>query len=125
MIYLLYRVALHWSSFSGYHMAGYAVLLILSGTMKNMVVASRGAGSSGEYFEDVLYITLFVQLGSMYSDHFWWTYLVIPLYAIYSFIKRIVDWVFAPDAADEEPDPNDPMTQKRARRAAHREKKYA
>ena len=106
-------------------MAGYAILLLLQGTMKNMVVAARAAQSEAEYFEDVLYITLFVQLGTMYSDNFWWTYIVIPLYAVYRFVRRILDWVFTPDAADAEPDPNDPMTKKRARRADHRAKKYA
>ena len=106
-------------------MAGYAILLLLQGTMKNMVVAARAAQSEGEYFEDILYITLFVQLGTMYSDNFWWTYIVIPLYAVYRFVRRIIDWVFTPDAADEEPDPNDPMTKKRARRADHKAKKYA
>ncbi|KAL8143878.1 hypothetical protein V2J09_016910 [Rumex salicifolius] len=35
------------------------------------------------YMHDVIYITSFVQIASIISDKFWYTYLVIPGYAIY------------------------------------------
>jgi hypothetical protein len=31
----------------------------------------------GRYLHDVIYITLFVQLASIISEKFWWTYLVV------------------------------------------------
>ncbi|CAN4084349.1 unnamed protein product [Withania somnifera] len=42
------------------------------------------------YLHDVIYITCFVQLTSIISDKFWYTYLVIPAFAAYKlsgFIK--------------------------------------
>ena len=29
------------------------------------------------YYNDILLITLFVQVGTMFSDYFWYTYLVV------------------------------------------------
>ncbi|KAM0846187.1 hypothetical protein ACQ4PT_053355 [Festuca glaucescens] len=40
-------------------------------------------GGISEYLEDVIYITVFVQLASIISGKFWWTYLVIPAFGGY------------------------------------------
>ncbi|CAN6253858.1 unnamed protein product [Urochloa humidicola] len=40
-------------------------------------------GGVCEYLYDVIYITVFVQLMSIISEKFWWTYLVIPAFAGY------------------------------------------
>ncbi|KQK00710.1 transmembrane protein 208 homolog [Brachypodium distachyon] len=40
-------------------------------------------GGISEYLEDVIYITVFVQLASIISGKFWWTYVVIPAFGGY------------------------------------------
>ncbi|PHU11095.1 hypothetical protein BC332_18025 [Capsicum chinense] len=45
------------------------------------------------YLHDIIYITCFVQLASIISDKFWYTYLVIPAFAAYQlsgFIKGLL-----------------------------------
>ncbi|KAJ4828163.1 hypothetical protein Tsubulata_005041 [Turnera subulata] len=42
-----------------------------------------GTGGICGYLHDVIYITSFVQVMSIVSGYFWYTYLVIPAFAIY------------------------------------------
>ncbi len=37
-----------------------------------------------EYLYDIIYITMAVQIGSLYSTRFFWLFLAIPLYALYA-----------------------------------------
>eukprot|EP01018_Ginkgo_biloba_P007302 Gb_11057 [translate_table: standard] len=54
------------------------------------------------YFHDVIYITSFVQLTSIISDKFWYTYLVIPSFAAYKFYDVSKGWFQSSQAEPED-----------------------
>ncbi|OQR84630.1 hypothetical protein ACHHYP_13119 [Achlya hypogyna] len=99
VVYILYRIVWHYSSFSNWHMWGYGLLLTMTYMSYTMAVGSALQGTNNEYPKasqiclltesihryamDVLLITLGVQIGSMFTDYFWYIYLVIPGYVIY------------------------------------------
>jgi len=46
-------------------------------------------GGICEYLYDVIYITVFVQLMSIISEKFWWTYLVVRQHTPYDFLTTV------------------------------------
>ncbi|CAL5018791.1 unnamed protein product [Urochloa decumbens] len=99
-IYIVARMAIMHSSFTWKHWIG---LMLTSAayffpyqqlaSMAKPVYSDNGelldggfdlsTGGVCEYMYDVIYITIFVQLMSIISEKFWWTYLVIPAFAGY------------------------------------------
>ncbi|KAG2660416.1 transmembrane protein 208 homolog [Panicum virgatum] len=97
-IYIVVRMAIMHSSFTWKHWIG---LMLTSAayflpykqlaSMAKPVYSDNGelldggfdlsTGGICEYLYDVIYITVFVQLMSLISEKFWWTYLVIPAFA--------------------------------------------
>ncbi|KAK3133403.1 hypothetical protein QOZ80_6AG0536140 [Eleusine coracana subsp. coracana] len=100
VIYIIVRMVVLHSSFTWTHWIG---LMVTSAayffpykqlaSMSQPVYSDNGElldggfdlknGGICEYLHDVIYITLFVQLASVISEKFWWTYLVIPVFAGY------------------------------------------
>jgi hypothetical protein len=70
---------------------------------------------------DVLLVSLFVQAGLMVSSYFWLVYLVIPGYLLYHAGRMLLNYVFAPDASEEE-DPAALKKKEKAERKAARPK---
>ena len=159
-LYVAFRVYYLWESFSGWHQAGFALLLVVqlacwamfssSATPKYASLQDGGKLISGgvdlsqggivecvrgcrtaiaiscfscrahtidcdsltphldRYTWDMLYITLFVQLGSGFiSDWFWVFYLIPPGIGLYFlWTKVIYPWISRPDAEAEPVDPN-------------------
>ena len=56
-------------------------------TLPNMVVMAAADASQGEYFLDMLVISIAVQLGTIYSDNFWYLFLLVPAYAGYRAVR--------------------------------------
>ncbi|KAJ3680485.1 hypothetical protein LUZ60_016763 [Juncus effusus] len=54
------------------------------------------------YLHDVIYITAFVQIMSIVSDKFWWTYIVIPVFGGYKAFGLIKGLFFS--GSDEGPE---------------------
>jgi hypothetical protein len=127
LVYILLRVVWQWSSFDRWALAGYLFLLAVSFACKAMLVMAAGAASYGEYFLDVLVLALVVQVGSIYSDGFWYLLLLVPAFVAYQAARKMLDWVFTPTEAEvqEEEDEDDPAAQKRARRHENKMRKYA
>eukprot|EP01137_Pigoraptor_chileana_P020204 Opistho-2@82264 len=66
-------------------------------------------GGIAEYYKDVIYVTLFVQVGSIYSSRFLLFWLLIPIFALYKlWVGIIAPWIFAPA-----PEPMDEETKKK------------
>ncbi|KAL6052980.1 Transmembrane protein 208 [Balamuthia mandrillaris] len=99
-IYVLVRVLWYNDSFIGYHWFAFAlttgVYLIFYSWLASLAkptyegteLVDGGAnlsmpGNLTEYYFDIIYVTAFVQLGSIYSDWMWLLYLVIPIFAVY------------------------------------------
>ena len=70
---------------------------------------------------DVLIVTLFVQAGLLLSTYFWFVYLVIPGYLVYHGGRMLLNYVFTPNAADDD-DPNALKKKEKAERKAGRPK---
>ncbi|RWR91311.1 transmembrane protein 208 [Cinnamomum micranthum f. kanehirae] len=51
--------------------------------------SDMGTGGVCGYLHDVIYITSFVQLTSIISGKFWYTYLVIPAFGIYKLLPLL------------------------------------
>ncbi|KAG8071763.1 hypothetical protein GUJ93_ZPchr0006g45144 [Zizania palustris] len=100
VIYIVVRMAIMHSSFTWKHWIGLMVTSaayflpykqLASMTETNysdegeLINAGYDLNTGGisEYLQDVIFITLFVQLMSIISDKFWWTYIVIPAYGVY------------------------------------------
>ena len=135
-IYIAYRVYYLWDTFSSYHMAGAGILatvyaicyfmLAQAASPKYAPLNKGGALISGgtdldqsgvlEYTWDMLYVTMFVQLGTGFiSDWFWLIYLIPPIIGFYFlWTKVIYPWISKPDAERDEI-----MPRKAARAACH------
>ena len=119
--YVAFRVAYLYSSFSRWHQAGFALQLVsyasLYGFLRMSATPKYGADgtllfggedmdSKGvlEYVWDLLYVTMFIQLGSGFvSDWFWVTAIIPPIIGFYFlWIKIIYPWISKPDAEPEE-----------------------
>ncbi|EQC37481.1 hypothetical protein SDRG_05084 [Saprolegnia diclina VS20] len=75
-------------------MWGYGLLLTMTYLSYTMAVGSALEGTNNEYAMDVLLITLGVQVGSMFTDYFWYLYLIIPGYVSYYGGRKIWGFVF-------------------------------
>ena len=115
-IYIFLRVLIGWSSFTQMTALGYLFLLGVSYACKKMLVQAAADASQGEYFLDVLVLALTVQLGTIYSDNFWYLFLFVPAYMMYCVGRRVLNYVFTPTAAEmqeEEEEENNPVMAKR------------
>ncbi|KAG6524336.1 transmembrane protein 208 homolog [Zingiber officinale] len=100
VIYVLVRLVIFHSTFTWKHWIGLLVTSIVYGlSYKQLESMARPTYSDdGElldggydmttggicgYLHDVIYITSFVQIMSILSGKFWWTYLVIPAFGAY------------------------------------------
>lgn len=123
-LYIAYRVVHLWDTFSAYHMAGagilafvYAVcyfMLARAASPKYAPLEKGGQLVSGgsdlsqsgvlEYTWDMLYVTMFVQLGSGFvSDWFWLVYLIPPCIALYFLWTMVIyPWISKPDPEKED-----------------------
>ncbi|CAL1415026.1 unnamed protein product [Linum trigynum] len=99
-IYVVVRLLIFHSSFSWKHWIG-LTLTSLAYYLPYQQLASMAKPSYGDdgelfdggfdmstggicgYLHDVIYITSFVQIASILSDKFWYTYLVIPAFGVY------------------------------------------
>ncbi|OQR66118.1 transmembrane protein-like [Tropilaelaps mercedesae] len=56
-----------------------------------------------EYLKDLVILTSFVEGLAIFSNYFWWTMLVVPLYAFYLLWSKLLGpWFFAPPEEGEE-----------------------
>ncbi|KAK9679444.1 hypothetical protein K7432_016264 [Basidiobolus ranarum] len=119
--YILIRGIFYFSSFGLYHFLGYAITggisLFLYLQLKSMgtprysfngQLESSGDDLSAEgltaYFFDIIYVTWFVHVGSVFTDYFWFVYLVIPVYAsIKLWTSVIKPYMGSKGAVEEEP----------------------
>ncbi|CAH9072276.1 unnamed protein product [Cuscuta europaea] len=100
VVYLLVRFGIFYSSLSWMHGVGllFTSIAYFLPYQQLTTMAKPSYGSDGElldggydmstggvcgYLHDVIYITCFVQLASILSGKFWYTYLVIPGFAVY------------------------------------------
>ncbi|OQR96196.1 hypothetical protein THRCLA_07345 [Thraustotheca clavata] len=98
-------------------MWGYGLLLTMTYMSYTMAVGSAMEGTNNEYAMDVLLITLGVQIGSMFSDYFWYIYLVIPAYVLF-FGGRKVWGLFFPQgfgASDESKEGGEQVSKRMAK----------
>jgi len=128
-LYIAYRVAYLWSTFSGWHIAGYSILLLVYAVCYFMLSRAAaptykplnegGALVSGgsdlsqggvlEYTWDMLYTTIFVQLTTGFiSDLFWLLYLLPPCIGFYFLWTQVIyPWISKPE------EPTEPMAQEK------------
>jgi hypothetical protein len=114
-LYIAYRVAYLWSTFSGWHIAGYSILLLVYAVCYFMLSRAAaptykplnegGALVSGgsdlsqggviEYTWDMLYTTIFVHLTTGFiSDLFWLLYLLPPCIGFYFLWTQVIyPWI--------------------------------
>ncbi|CAN0838230.1 Transmembrane protein 208 [Linum grandiflorum] len=100
VIYVLVRLLIFHSSFTWKHWIGLVLtsLAYYFPYQQLAAMAKPSYGDDGELFDggfdmsttgicgylhDVIYITSFVQIASIMSDKFWYTYLVIPAFGAY------------------------------------------
>ncbi|ORX56435.1 hypothetical protein DM01DRAFT_265855 [Hesseltinella vesiculosa] len=120
ILYILWRVIYHWSTFS----KGIAFLYISTTTISVLLwnllrssstptyAADGSLRSSGEdlnaegltaYCFDVIYITWFVAITTaIVSEKFWYTYLLIPGYALFKLVPLAMSYLGAMKGAGPE-----------------------
>lgn len=56
-----------------------------------LVYAGQDLHTGGvlSYFHDVVYVSIFVQLGGAFSDWFWLAFLAVPAYALYALLVHV------------------------------------
>ncbi|CAA6662257.1 unnamed protein product [Spirodela intermedia] len=70
------------------------------------------------YLHDVIYITIFVQLASIISDKFWYTYLVIPAFGAYKFSGLLKGLLPGSQGEEEEDEKTRKKREKMERKAS-------
>ncbi|KAI8920896.1 hypothetical protein DFJ77DRAFT_506523 [Powellomyces hirtus] len=105
-VYAAWRIIYHWNSFTLSQMIGCGVVngifvwlyrslsASATATIANGTVEDAGFDLSGEglvaYMFDVIYIGWFVLLTTAFiSSKFWWTYIVVPIFAAYTLYKKV------------------------------------
>ncbi|GAB4841472.1 hypothetical protein Ancab_022188 [Ancistrocladus abbreviatus] len=100
VVYVVARMLIFHSSFTWKHWIGliltsvaYALPYQQLASMAKPTYSDNGeledggfdmsSGGVCEYLHDIIYITSFVQITSIISDKFWYTYLVIPAFGAY------------------------------------------
>ncbi|KAL2898035.1 hypothetical protein RDABS01_039817 [Bienertia sinuspersici] len=136
--YILVRMGFYYSSLSWKHLIGLILTSIAYGipykqlaSMANPTYTDDGelmdggfdmsTGGICGYLHDIIYITGFVQITSLISDKFWYTYLVIPAFAAYKasgFIKGFLSH----DSEGMEEDENTRKKREKMERKASRPK---
>ena len=134
--FLAFRVAYLFSTFSRWHQAGFALQLVsyagLYGFLRMSCTPKHGADgtlifggedmdSKGvlEYVWDLLYVTMFIQIGTGFvSDWFWATAIIPPGIGFYYLWSQFIyPWISKPDAEPEQ------MMNRRQQREAERDAK--
>jgi len=75
-----------------------------------------------EYFFDLIYITVFIQVMSILSDKFWYIYLVIPGFAFYKLWQNILQPFFFNRSTDDSDQELDAKTKKKMEKAEKKSK---
>ncbi|KAJ8329834.1 hypothetical protein BDV3_004014 [Batrachochytrium dendrobatidis] len=96
-IHILVRIAWFWSSWTMWPAIGSilasSVASFLHMHMENMANTGTDLAQEGtmiSYFYDSIYITWFVLAIVCVSDKFYWTYMLIPIFAIYKLISLVL-----------------------------------
>ncbi|RLN84799.1 hypothetical protein BBJ28_00020279 [Nothophytophthora sp. Chile5] len=121
VLHILYCLVWHYSTVTTWTLVGSTFLFGSTYLSYSWVVGAAEEGGSSEYAMDVLLISLFVQVGLMVSSYFWLVYLVIPGYLLYHGGRMLLNYVFTPDASDED-DPAASKKKEKAERKAARPK---
>lgn len=84
------------------------------------VVDGGGDLSKGiiQYYFDVLYITGFVQILAAFTDWGWYVFLLVPAFALYLLVTKVIQPMMA--ASSREDEPMDEATRKKLERTAQR-----
>ena len=119
LVYIAYRIYHLWSTFSAWHIGGFALTSIVyavcyfilsqAAAPKYAPLEKGGALISGgsdlsqpgviEYTWDILFTTMFVQLATGFlSDWFWLVYTIPPTVGCYFLWTRVIyPWISKPD----------------------------
>eukprot|EP00455_Lapot_gusevi_P047100 TRINITY_DN6310_c0_g1_i1.p1 TRINITY_DN6310_c0_g1~~TRINITY_DN6310_c0_g1_i1.p1 ORF type:complete len:157 (+),score=40.23 TRINITY_DN6310_c0_g1_i1:61-531(+) len=119
VVYFLYRILWHWSSFEFSTALGLAFFSFVNYTTLSVIFGALETGTSYTYWQDVMFINWFVQVTSMFSGWFWFVYLVIPGYAIYQFFPLIKGYFTSP-AEPETPETEDEKSRRSRERRERR-----
>ncbi len=84
-LYLGVRVGAQWDSFGFWNIVGFLFLTFANYVSLSFILSALKVGAPYSYWEDWLLVNMFVQVTSIYSDSFWWFYLVVPGYLAYQF----------------------------------------
>ncbi|CAM6098723.1 unnamed protein product [Calypogeia fissa] len=139
VIYILVRMVLFSTSTSWKHFIGMsftsAVYYVTYEWLKDLANGSvdddgelvdggadMNAGGTTGYVHDILYITSFVQVASVISDKFWYTYLVIPMFAFYKLWQLVLYPYFFLSQQEEPENEESRKKREKAERKASRPK---
>ncbi|GLJ28607.1 hypothetical protein SUGI_0563740 [Cryptomeria japonica] len=134
VVYILVRMLIFHSSFTWKHWIGlavtsaaYALPYLQLSSMAQPSYEENGdlldggfdlsTGGICGYLHDVIYITSFVQLGSIISAKFWYAYLVIPAFAAYKLYDISKGW-FQSSAEEPEDEKSRRKREKMERKAS-------
>jgi len=139
-LYLILRVGVFYSSFTFWHWLGLALFasiyffcyagLASMTTCRydetgELVYGGEDITMPGlcEYYFDLIYISWFVQVTTILSEWFWFTFLVVPFYAIYKLWDLVLKpWIFRPDERDLPEDEKSRKKREKMERKASRPK---
>jgi len=70
------------------------VIWMLKLMVKSGLDINQSSGT-GEDLKDILLVTAMIEVGSLFSLHFWWFWLIIPIIAFYRlWVGYIAPWIF-------------------------------
>lgn len=117
--YFLWRVVWGWGSFGFSATVASVFVYMVNGFCFNAVLAGAASGTSFSTYQDVLFVNWFVMVtASAVSSSFWYTYLVVPGYALFKAGKLFLAWVQTPD-----PEPSAVMTEAQQKAASKKDRK--
>lgn len=132
-VHAVVRLWLKQSSVAGWHYVAYAATLaahaiaylsmvaIARPVVQNSTVVDGGGDLSKgviQYYFDLVYVTGFVQILAAFTDYGWYVFLLVPGFAAYLLVTKVIMPVIA--AAKTEDEPMDDATRKRLERTQQR-----
>jgi len=139
-LYILLRIIYQWDSFSIWFMMGFSLIGFTSWFCYTSILAmakcsfdSNGELTYGgsdlamsglcEYYFDITYINWFVLIGTLYSNWFWFAWLLIPSFAFYKLWDLVLKpFIFAPPQTNIVEDEATRKKREKAERKANKPK---
>ncbi|CEO97731.1 unnamed protein product (mitochondrion) [Plasmodiophora brassicae] len=123
LVYLLFRVMFFWSTFSAWW--SWALLAASQAICYQLILAGIASGRKYSYYQDILFISWFVQVTLCVTEYAWITALLIPGYILFKAGSYVFSSLKATEGPTEEIELSEREKKKLAKLERHNKQREA